>query len=714
MPPFRSWVVPCLLVAAAAGCASKAPPDAGAPPQREQSPTAAPPAVTEDDLLRRRAAILRAEDRRVVDDALVGETDAPEAGMRARAARALGRIGNTRLLEEVLALAGDPEPPVRAEAAFALGLLEERRSVGTVRRLAGDADPSVRRNAAFALGFFGDEATRPELLALLDEEDPTVVRAAAAAVTRFSNPEFALDRLLELTGDERASIRLAAARALADLASRTRGPRFRSRKLARERLIGLAAGDDRELRVAAAAGLAVPATDAEIAALADLFENEDPRVRINVVRSVSFPGAPVDPFLGQAVLDPDERVALAALRGLGRLRGMAPTNVLAGFIVTDDRNWLRAEAVLALQEIEPDRLADMAKSAAQADEPELRRAAARLLWGREDPASIAVARALLADADAGVRLAAVRAMAGAPEPIDELFEPWITAADPASLRAVAAAAGLRLGLSGRSTDDRNRTVALLESLWRKAGPQSDPATLDVILEAAGAGGDHPGARAILASGMKHPDRFVALRAGRHGGKTGAAGPATDLPLEHYVEVLRWAERPRAALITVERPGFLPGRFTVRLDTDKTPLTAWNFAKLAEAGLYDGKPFHRLVPTEFLQTGDPDGDGLGGPGYVIRDEIHPHDFRAGTLAMASSAPDGSGSQWFVTLGASPALSRTHTAFGRVVQNFPGVVARVLPTDRVVSVVVYEGDGTEPPPAIEQAAVSGSPGLSREPS
>ena len=153
------------------------------------------------------------------------------------------------------------------------------------------------------------------------------------------------------------------------------------------------------------------------------------------------------------------------------------------------------------------------------------------------------------------------------------------------------------------------------------------------------------------------------------------------------------------MITVERPGFIPGRFTVRLNTEEAPLTAWNFAKLAESGFYDGMPFQRLVPHSILQTGDPDGDGLGGPGYMIRDEIRPHEFRAGTLAMVSTARDSSGSQWFVTLDASPALGRRHTAFGRVVQNFPGVVARVLPTDRVVSIVVYEGDGSEVlPPAV----------------
>jgi cyclophilin family peptidyl-prolyl cis-trans isomerase len=183
----------------------------------------------------------------------------------------------------------------------------------------------------------------------------------------------------------------------------------------------------------------------------------------------------------------------------------------------------------------------------------------------------------------------------------------------------------------------------------------------------------------------------------------------DRPLEEYVEILEWAAEPRAAIVTVERPGFMPGRFTVRLDTENAPLTAWNFAKLAEAGFYDGLPFHRLVPNSILQTGDPDGDGLGGPGYVIRDEIHPHEFDAGTLAMALPARDGSGSQWFVTLDASPVLARTHTAFGRVVQNFPGVVARVLPIDRVVSVVVYEGDGTEPLPPLERAGI-GSRGVS----
>ena len=159
-----------------------------------------------------------------------------------------------------------------------------------------------------------------------------------------------------------------------------------------------------------------------------------------------------------------------------------------------------------------------------------------------------------------------------------------------------------------------------------------------------------------------------------------------------------SKTPRAAKVTVERPGFIPGQFTLRLDTANSPLAARNFARLAEAGFFDGLEIHRMVPGFVVQDGDPQGDGKGGPGYMIRDEITPSLFLAGTLGMASSGKDTAGSQWFITLTPQFHLNGRYTPFGHVVQNLPGVVSLLLPGDRVVRIEVYEGDGTEelPPP------------------
>jgi len=80
--------------------------------------------------------------------------------------------------------------------------------------------------------------------------------------------------------------------------------------------------------------------------------------------------------------------------------------------------------------------------------------------------------------------------------------------------------------------------------------------------------------------------------------------------------------------------------------------------------FDGLAFHRVVPDFVVQGGDPRGDGWGGPGYALRDELDWTPYRRGTVGMARSGPDSSGSQFFVTLSRQPHLDGAYTAFGAV--------------------------------------------------
>lgn len=112
-----------------------------------------------------------------------------------------------------------------------------------------------------------------------------------------------------------------------------------------------------------------------------------------------------------------------------------------------------------------------------------------------------------------------------------------------------------------------------------------------------------------------------------------------------------------------------GTFEIELFEDKTPITTKNFIDLAEKGFYDGVVFHRVIDGFMIQGGDPDGTGMGGPGYTIDDE-----FRSdltfdgeGILAMANTGmPHTGGSQFFITLAKTPWLNGKHTIFGKVVK------------------------------------------------
>jgi cyclophilin family peptidyl-prolyl cis-trans isomerase len=109
-----------------------------------------------------------------------------------------------------------------------------------------------------------------------------------------------------------------------------------------------------------------------------------------------------------------------------------------------------------------------------------------------------------------------------------------------------------------------------------------------------------------------------------------------------------------------------GDFAVELFEDRAPVTTKNFIDLAEKGFYDGLTFHRVIDEFMIQGGCPSGSGTGGPGYKIRDEFHPelkHD-APGTLSMANAGPNTGGSQFFITLAATPWLDGKHAVFGKV--------------------------------------------------
>src|SRR5690554_1520547 len=122
-----------------------------------------------------------------------------------------------------------------------------------------------------------------------------------------------------------------------------------------------------------------------------------------------------------------------------------------------------------------------------------------------------------------------------------------------------------------------------------------------------------------------------------------------------------------------------GTFVAKLHHDKTPITVSSFVDLAEGknhlvdSAYKNKPFfngltfHRIIKNFVIQGGDPDGTGMGGPGYRFPDEFDPElsHHKKGILSMANAGPGTNGSQFFVTLKETPHLNGRHTVFGEVV-------------------------------------------------
>jgi cyclophilin family peptidyl-prolyl cis-trans isomerase len=137
-----------------------------------------------------------------------------------------------------------------------------------------------------------------------------------------------------------------------------------------------------------------------------------------------------------------------------------------------------------------------------------------------------------------------------------------------------------------------------------------------------------------------------------------------------------------------------GTIVAEMFADVAPKTAANFMDLAEKGFYDGVIFHRVIEGFMIQGGDPTGTGRGGPGYQIPDEFAKGlaHTQAGLFSMANAGPNTGGSQFFITLAATPWLDGKHAIFGKVTSGLDVVKTigkvRTGMADRPVEDVVME--------------------------
>lgn len=145
-----------------------------------------------------------------------------------------------------------------------------------------------------------------------------------------------------------------------------------------------------------------------------------------------------------------------------------------------------------------------------------------------------------------------------------------------------------------------------------------------------------------------------------------------------------------------------GTFEIELFAKECPETVWNFVNLAEGRqetakggpFYDGLIFHRVIDRFMIQGGCPEKSGRGGPGYRFEDEFSKnlrHD-GAGVLSMANAGPGTNGSQFFITLAATPHLDGRHTVFGKVSKGME-IVSKIgkmptMPGDRPVDDIVIK--------------------------
>lgn len=538
---------------------------------------------------------------------------------------------------------GLPDPELHRWSAYALARDPLPAAAPLLRRLAGDPDPLVRAWAARGLGRVGSGGEDLAALAPLLAEaagGPVVeaLRAGAALVGSGKAPAAPSwrPRLLALLSDPRAGVRVTAIEAAAAwLPDPDLGAALAARAGAPAESPKGAAGPADPQGAAGAAGAAGPAAGiaAALAAppvpLAQTIERGTALVALargRDSRAVALVAA--------AAGSPEPRLRARAAEAAGLLGDSELLGRLAA-----DPNPLVREAALAARLLPapaPSSASSSSGSAGAAGKTAkvgtVQGAAAANAAGTASRA----AAAALSDPDEGVRTTAVDWLADHPVvPLANLAGALTAALRDESIESPLGVIKAVAARGEAEPRERGAAVELLERLGRQPGYAL---------------------RREAAAGLTRLGRPAPPLGPAKGLEAGAGGDE----LRSYREIVERTRRPRTVEVRTNR-----GTFRLRLDCPRAPRTCLNFLDLAGQHFYDGLLFHRVVPDFVIQAGDPRGDGYGGPGYVLGDEINRLRYRRGILGMALAGPDTGGSQFFITLSPQPHLDGGYTAFGEVV-------------------------------------------------
>ena len=130
-----------------------------------------------------------------------------------------------------------------------------------------------------------------------------------------------------------------------------------------------------------------------------------------------------------------------------------------------------------------------------------------------------------------------------------------------------------------------------------------------------------------------------------------------------------------------------GVIEIELHIEDAPGSVASFVKLCREGFYNGKSFHRVVPNFVIQGGCPRGDGMGGTDYTLRSEFRLHDYRSGSVGLASSGPDTESCQWFITHIPTPHLEGRYTIFAHVTKGLD-IVDQIVIGDSIEKIELLE--------------------------
>lgn len=648
------------------------------------------------------AQLLSLEDRREFDIAsLRRAAQHPDALIRAQAAVAIGRIGDRAGTPLLLTLLADGDSTVRAQAAFALGTLRDTSAAEELaRRL--DAFPAVasdsdRLEMVTALAKIGGQAAARAVSGLLQRHPPGGAAAdpatAAALLEAWRLGRLApASRLVEYIRSGSGLWRRNATYSAARLRLAAAGAAFLD-----------AAGDADDLTrayaaralTAALADSAQLAREALVSRLRALVSDSNAQVRITALRSLAtFRDSSLAGVAQARLVDADPNAVVQAITTLGALGGSRAIALLDERFAQGTSFAVRRAALLALAEAAPAHAFQSGQGWRGDADWRLRATCAEALGGDTSAASRAALSALAADRDPRVVEAALSALSEAAPRGDAaartLARSRLAQADP-MVRAAA------IGMLDRESDPS--LLPDFVAAYRGAEPDDvSDARLAAVqalihiaeLDAASRGRVE---REFLAAVPRSADYLVR--------RAVAGGLGADKERQYWRDIYPvqtgrgmedYRDLARSMLLPVLQGGALP---QVTIETDRgnigivlyaadAPLTVQNFLRLVDRRFFDGSRWHRVVPNFVIQDGDPRGDGNGGPGWVIRDEINRQRYDRGAVGMALSGPDTGGSQFFATHSPQPHLDGGYTVFGHVTQGYD-VLDQIVQGDRIRRII-----------------------------
>jgi cyclophilin family peptidyl-prolyl cis-trans isomerase/HEAT repeat protein len=651
------------------------------------------------------SALTAAEFRPATAPDLTALARDPDAAVRRRAVLAIGRVGMADGVAPLVVAVQDPDAEVRASAAFSLGLLGAIEPTDPVSEAKAAAptfegrsalltalnDPAiqVQARAIEALGLIGDPSVAgaiaqaaagcgPRLAAIApdDEEWPKVwevelcrlalfalvrlqdygavasvaLDTAGRPVSRWWPVAFALQRI----NDPRAApalLALASGPGVYTVGFALRGLATLKDANVASLAGGLAAQADADIKVRIAAVRALGQLRAT-APLRDLLLS--PPVPLTLRQEIIVAlGVAADAASFDAILDwlahPSPAIRAAAIAAAAKINREGFLVVLSG--LGRDPDWsVRAALAGVLATLPPDIITGALEDLADDEDVRVRGPALEALAAVKAPSLTSRLYAAIDAADFVVRATAARLIGDA-------------RLDGGTPRLAAAYA------RGESDATYTARWAALEALSKYGG--------DVAIT-------------TLRRALADRDWPVRWRAARLLARLGQAGAAPERPAPlsrplaffESPELLHPPYSPRALIETRQ------GVIEVQLNVVEAAVTAQVFIDQVRSGFFNGVKIHRLVPTFVVQAGDPRGDGEGGPGYTIRDELSPLPYVRGTLGMALDWRDTGGSQWFITLSPQPHLDGRYTVFGRVVGG-ADVLDRLAPWDVIERIRIWDG-------------------------